>query len=155
MTDTPPRQSRRLLWRGFLLATVGLGLLLGSSFAMPADSMTRNDVRTWMAVLGIFLGIAAAVAGAVMFVVGLVRRFREPRPPRDPNIKRPTAGQAVAIVLAAIVLGLSTCGAFATSFESNSGFAAILLVGGGLGFIASGVLFLYGVVVFLRRVMGK
>lgn len=155
MTDALPRPSRRLLWRGFLLGLLGLGLLMASSFAMPDDATSRNDVRTWLAVLGIFAGVGVGVAGAVMFVVGLVKRFREPRPPRDPSIKRPTAGQAVAIVIASAVLGLSTCGAFATAFESNSGYAAILLLGGGVGFVASGVLFVYGVIVFVRRLMSK
>jgi hypothetical protein len=155
MTDTPPRPSRRLLWQGVLLGILGLGVLMASAFAMPDDAIGRNDVRTWLAVLGIFAGGAGGVAGAVMFVIGLVKRFREPRRPRDPNIKHPTAGQAVAIVIASMVLGLSTCAAFASSFESNSGFAAILLVGGAVGFVASGALFLYGVIVFVRRLMGK
>jgi hypothetical protein len=128
---------------------------MASSFAMPDDATSRNDARTWLTTLGIFAGLGVGVAGAVMFVVGLVKPFREPRPPRDPTIKRPTPLQAVAIVIASLVLGLSTCGAFASSLESNSRFGAILLVGGAVGFIASGVLFLYGVIVFVRRLMGK
>ena len=155
MTETPPRPSRRLLWRGFLVAVLGLGLLMASSFAMPDDATHRNDAKTWLAVLGIFGGVGTGLAGAVMFLLGLVKRFREPRPPRDPTIKRPTAAQAVAIVIASMVLGLSTCGAFASAFESNSSFAAILFIGGAVGFIASGVLFVYGVIVFVRRLMGK
>jgi hypothetical protein len=155
MSETPPRPSRRLLWRGCLLGVLGLGLLMASSFAMPGDATTRNDARTWLTTLGIFAGLGTALAGAVMFLLGLVKRFREPRPPRDPAIRRPTALQAVAIVVGSMVLGLSTCGAFASAFESNSGFAAVLLIGGAVGFVASGVLFLYGVVVFVRRLRGK
>jgi hypothetical protein len=155
MTDTPPRPSRRLLWRGFLLGLLGLGLLMASSFAMPDNAVGRNDACTWLATLGIFASVGVGAAGAVMFLVGLVKRFREPRPPRDPTIKRPTVLQAVAIVIGSMVLGISTCGAFAASLESNTGFAAVLLVGGAVGFVASGVLFVYGVIVFVRRLKRK
>jgi hypothetical protein len=155
MTEAPGRPSRRLLWRGFLLGVLGLAVLMASSLSMPEDPKGRNDLQTWLPVLGIFAGVATAVAGAVMFLVGLVKRFREPRAPRDPNRKRPTATQAVAIVLGSMVLGLSTCGAFASALESNSGYAAILLAGGAIGFVASGALFLYGVVMFVRRLMSK
>jgi len=155
MTDTPPRPGRRLLWRGFLLGLLGLGLLMASSFAMPGDAIGRNDARTWLATLGIFASIGVGVAGAVMFLVGLVKRSREPRPARDPKIQRPTVAQAIAIVIGSMVLGLSTCGAFAASLESNSGFAAILLVGGAVGFVASGALFVYGVIVTVRRLRRK
>src|SRR3954447_9769151 len=150
MTEAPGRPSRRLLWRGFLLGVLGLAVLMASSLSMPDDPKGRNDLQTWLPVLGIFAG-APGVGGAVIFVVGLVKRSGEPRPPRDPNRKRPTAAQAVAIVLGSMVLGLSTCGAFASALESNSGYAAILLVGGAIGFVASSALFLYGVVVFVRR----
>src|SRR5262245_19784083 len=112
MTGTPSRPSRRLLRRGVLLGLLGLVALPCSSVGVPDDVMSRNDALTWLAILGVFGGLGMVLGGAVAVLVGLVKWFREPKPPRDPTVKHPTVGQAAAIVLGSVVLGLSTCGAF-------------------------------------------
>ena len=155
MSDAQPHPSRDFLWRGFLLTVFGLGVLLGSAFTLPDNAVGRNDVRTWLPVIGIFAGLGVGLVGAGLLVLGIVKRFREPRAPRDPNLKRPTKWQAMAIAGASVLLGLSSCGVFAVSLESNSNFAMLLVLGGAGFFVLSGVVFLYAVVIFILRLRGR
>lgn len=72
-----------------------------------------------------------------------------------PRIKRPTAGQAVAITCGAALFAMFSCGGFLAALDSRSDFAGTLILGAAGAFFAGVFFFFYGIVKFVRRLRGK
>jgi hypothetical protein len=108
MADELRRPSKRLRTRGAIAFLAGLVVIVPSLAVLGGPSAQGNSPGVWLSVLGFYAGLIAMLVGAGMFVVGTVKRWKEPKEARPPR-NWPTVNQAAILLVSALILTLACC----------------------------------------------